>query len=328
MRTLQRVMFATVIMAGVAITVTPGFAQPQQKFPTKPIRLVVGLAPGGTLDTLARITGQKMTENWGQPVVVENRPGGSTIISASIVAKAPPDGYTLLVILGSFPAAAATMPNLPYDPLKDFAGVTQFGYGTGVLVVAPALGVKTMKELIALAKDKPGQILAATIGAGSANHLGMERIRLAAGIKLGYVAFRSGPDAVIQVVGGHVHFTLQSLISTFPFIKDGKVLALGVSLPQRAPQLPEVPTLAETLPDFKRNDASFGLLAPAGTPRPILNQISKEVARILDLPDVKERLQSVGFFLEPTTPEEYDKSLRRQIESLSKVARDAGLLAK
>ena len=328
MRTSQRLMFATVIMAGVAITVTPGFAQPQQKFPTKPIRLVTGLAPGGTTDTLARITGQKMTENWGQPVVVENRPGGSTVISGSLVAKAAPDGYTLLVILGSFPAAAATMSKLPYDPLKDFAGVTQFGYGTGVLVVAPALGVKTMKELIALAQDKPGQVLAATIGAGSSNHLGMERIRLAAGIKLGFVAFKSGPDAVIQVVGGHVHFTLQSLISTAPFIKDGKVRPLAVSLPQRAPQLPDVPTLAETLPDFERNDSSFGLLAPAGTPRPILNQISKEVARILDLPDVRERLQALGFYIEPTTPEEYDRILRRQIEAMSKVARDVGLRPK
>lgn len=327
MQTWQRLMFAAVTVAGVALAAA-GPAQAQQKFPTKPIRLVVGLAPGGTLDTLARITGQKMTENWGQSVVIENRPGASTVISASLVAKAPPDGYTLLVILGSFPAAAATMPNLPYDPLRDFAGVTQFGYGTGVLVVAPALGVRSLNELIALARDKPGQILASTIGAGSANHLGMERIRLAAGIKLSFVAFRSGPDAVTQVAGGHVHFTLQSLISTFPFIKEGRVRALAVNLPQRAPQLPDVPTIAETLPDFKRNDASFGLVAPAGTPRSILNQISKEVARILDLPDVKERLQAAGFYLEPTTPEEYDKILRRQIESLSKVARDAGLLAK
>ena len=139
------------------------------------------------------------------------------------------------------------MSKLPYDPLKDFAGVTQFGYGTGVLVVAPGLGVKTVKELIALAQDKPGQVLAATIGAGSSNHLGMERIRLAAGIKLGFVAFKSGPDAVIQVVGGHVHFTLQSLISTAPFIKDGKVRPLAVSLPQRAPNT-RCATLAERCP--------------------------------------------------------------------------------
>jgi tripartite-type tricarboxylate transporter receptor subunit TctC len=328
MRTLRRLIIATVAMAGRAITATSGFAQAQQKFPTKPIRIVTGLAPGGTTDTLARITGQKMSENWGQPVVVENRPGGSTVVSASIVAKASPDGYTLLVILGNFPAAAATMSNLPYDALRDFAGVTQFGYGTGVLVVAPALAVKTMKELIALAQAKPGQVLAATIGAGSANHLTMERIRVAAGIKLGYVAFKSGPDAVIQVAGGHVHFTSQSLISTLPFIKDGKVLPLAVNLPQRAPQLPDVPTLAETLPDFKRADSSFGLLAPAGTPRAILNQISKEVARILDLPDVRERLQSLGFYIEPTTPEEYDRILRRQIESMTQLAREVGLRQK
>ncbi len=156
----------------------------------------------------------------------------------------------------------------------------------------------------------------------------MERIRLAAGIKLGFVAFKSGPDAVLQVAGGRVHFSVQSLLSSFSFIKDGRVLPLAVSLPQRAPQLPDVPTLAETLPEFKRNETSYGLLAPAGTPRPIVNWINKEVARILDLPDVKERLQLVGFYIEPATPEEYDRILRYQIESLSKVARDAGLLAK
>jgi tripartite-type tricarboxylate transporter receptor subunit TctC len=324
---MHRVMTGTAAAASVVFA-TAGPGQAQQNFPTKPLRLVVGLSPGGTLDTLARITGQKMSENWGQAVVVENRAGASTVISASMVAKAPPDGYTLLVILGSFPAAAATMPKLPYDAIKDFAGVAQFGYGTGVLVVPPALGVKSTKELIALAREKDGRIIGAAIGAGSANHLGMERIRLAAGIKLGFVAFKSGPDAVIQVVGGRVHFSVQSLLSYYPFIKDGKVLALAVTLPERAPQLPDVPTLAETLPEFKRNETSYGLLAPAGTPRPIVNQINKEVARILDLPDVKERLQLVGFYIEPTTPEAYDKILRRQIELLSKVARDAGVVAK
>jgi tripartite-type tricarboxylate transporter receptor subunit TctC len=328
MQPMQGVVTATVVAAGIGVVTASGLAHAQQKFPTKPIRLVVGLAPGGTLDTLARITGQKMIETWGQQVVVENRPGGSTIVSASVVAKAVPDGHTLLVILGSFPAAAATMADLPYNPLKDFAGVTQFGYGTGVLVVAPALGVRSVRELIALARDKPGQILAGTIGAGSANHLGMERIRLEAGIKVGFVAFKGGPDTVIQVVGGRVHFTVQSLLSTSSFIRDGRVLALAVTLPQRAPQLPEVPTLAETLPEFKRLESSYGLLAPAGTPRSTLNQISKEVARILDLPDVRERLQAVGFHIEPSTPEEFDRILRRQIESLSRIAWDSGLRTK
>jgi tripartite-type tricarboxylate transporter receptor subunit TctC len=195
-------------------------------------------------------------------------------------------------------------------------------------VVAPSLGVKSTKELIALAFEKPGQIIGGTIGAGSSNHLGMERIRLAAGIKLGFVAFKGGPDALIQVVGGRVHFTMQSLLSSITFIKDGRVLPLAVNLPQRSPQLPDVPTLAETLPEFKRNEVSYGLLAPAGTPRPVVNQLNKEVGRILDLPEVRERLQLLGFHIEPLTPEDFDKSVRRQIESLSKVARDAGLLAK
>lgn len=327
MQTRRRWMSMTITLAGITLAAS-GLVHAQQKYPAKPIRLVLGLGPGGTMDTLARITGQKMTDNWGQPVVIENRPGASTVISASVVAKSAADGYTLLLILGSFPAAAATMPNLPYDAIRDFTGVAQFGYGTGVLTVAPALGVKSAAELIALARDKPGQVLGATIGAGSANHLGMERMRIEAGIKLGFVAFKGAPDALIQVVGGRVQFTVQSLLVSFPLIKDGKVLPLAVTLPQRAPQLPDVPALAETLPDFKRSDTSYGLLAPAGTPHPIVSQLNREISRILELRDVRERLQSVGFHLEPATPEEYNKIIRRQIETLSRVAREAGLVSR
>ena len=328
MRTSQQFMSAIVLTINTAVAAAPSPAQAQQKFPTKPIRLVVGLSAGGQADTVARIIGQKMTVNWGQPVVVENRAGAGGILAASTVAKAAPDGYTILYVTGGFAVSAALQANLPYDPLKDFAGVTQIGFVTQVLVVTPALGVKSVKELIALAQAKPGQILFSSSGAGTGNHLTVERIRLAAGIKLVHVAFKGGSEAVIEVVAGRVHFCIQSLASPLPFIKDGKLLALAVTTPQRSPVLPDVPALAETLPDFKRPETSSGLLAPAGTPRPVLNQISKEVARILDLPDVKERLQAIGFVPAPTTPEEYDKILRAQIETFSKLVRDAGLRSK
>ena len=229
---------------------------------------------------------------------------------------------------GSIAISAALQPNLPYDPLKDFAGVTQIGYGTQVLVVAPALGVKSVKELVTLAKAQPGKIIFGSQPVGSGGHLSGARFNLAAGIKVVTVAFKGGPEATIEVLAGRSHYTIVSLVVALLFIKDGKLLALAVVNPQRSPLLPDVPALAETLPDFKRSETSNGLLAPAGTPRPILNQISKEVARILDLPDINERLQAVGFVPAPSTPEEYDNIVRAQIETLSKVTRDAGLRPK
>jgi len=321
------VAFAAVVTVGVAGAALPALAQTQQKFPSKPIRLVVAFTAGGQTDTIARMIGQKMSENWGRPVVVDNRPGGGGVLAAGTVAKAAPDGHTLLSPGGNFAISAALQPNLPYDPFKDFAGVTQLGFSTQVLSVAPALGVKSVEDLIALAKAQPGKIILGSPPVGSGTHLSGARFNLAASIKVVTVAFNAG-NVIIQTLGGRTHYSITSLVAALPFIKDGKLLALAVFTPQRSPVLPDVPALAETLPDFKRSETSSGLLAPAGTPRPILNQISKEVARILNLPDIKERLQAFGFVPAPTTPEEYDKILRGQIETLSKLVRDAGLRPK
>lgn len=328
MRILRSVTFATVIATGIAAAAAPGFVQAQQKYPSKPVRIVVPNSAGSPPDILARIIGPKMSESWKQPVVVENRPGAATMIGTSVVAKAVPDGYTLLLASAGFITNAALQPNLPYDPIKDFAGVTQIGFPTGVLVVAPALGVKSVKDLVALAQARPGKILFGSGGAGSAAHLNGERLRLAAGIKVVHVGFKGQPEALVEVLAGRVHFAVLFLGVVQPLIKDGKLVALAVSTPQRSPLLPDVPALAETLSDFKRPEASPGLLAPAKTPRPILDQISKEVARILALPDVRERLQVIGYVPAPSTPEEQDKIRREQIETLSKLVRDAGLKAK
>ena len=328
MQGLQCVTFATVVAAGAAFAPLPGLAQAQQKFPTKPMRLVVGYVPGAQSDTLARIIGTKMSEKWGQPVVVENRPAAVGTLAAVTVARAAPDGHTLLYGGANFAISAAMQASLPYDPVKDFSGVTQIGYGTQVLVVGPALGVKSVKDLIALAKAQPGKIIFGSSATGSGTHLSGARFNLAAGIKVVHVAFKGGAESMIETLTGRTHFSMGTLVTALPFIKDGKLLPLAVHTPQRSLVLPDVPALAETLPDFKRPDATNGLLAPAGTPRPILNQISKEVARILDLPDIKEWLQGMGIVPAPTTPEEHDKVLRAQIETLSKVVRDAGLRPK
>jgi tripartite-type tricarboxylate transporter receptor subunit TctC len=271
--------------------------------------------------------GSKMSDSWGQPVVVETRTGAGGTIGTGIVAKATPDGHTLLLSSAAFVISAALHSDLSYDALRDFAGVTRIGFSTQALVVAPALGVKTVKDFIALGQAKPGQILFSSAGAGSSTHMNGERFRLAAGIKVVHVGFKGASDAMIEVVAGRVHYAVIGLASALAFIQDGRLVALAVGTPQRSPLLPDVPTISETLPGYAR-DGSHSLLAPAGTPRPVLNQLSKEVGRIFELPDIKERLKNFDFVSAPTTPEEHNKILRADIETFSGVVKLAGLRPK
>jgi tripartite-type tricarboxylate transporter receptor subunit TctC len=312
------------ILVVAALAAIPGITPAQQQFPARPIRLVVPFSPGGGTDTLARIIASKMSDNWGQSVVIENRTGAGGTIGAAIVAKATPDGHTLLVSSPGFVVSAALHPNLPYDPLKDFAGVTQLGVSMSTLVVNPNLGVRTLKDFIEFARARPGKIFFSSGGHGSSTHINGERFRLAAGIKPVHVAFKGSSDAALEVVAGRVHYVITGLITVMQYIQDGRLVPLGVVAPTRSALLPEVPTLAEVLPGYKR-DGSHVMLAPAGTPRPILNQISNEVRRIFELPDVKERLRNFDYLLAPTTPQELDKILRADIETFAEVVRLAGL---
>ena len=323
MHSLQRVTFATVITAGIAAAI-PGLAQAPQKYPSKPVRIVVPFSAGSATDITARMVGPRLAEQWGQPVVIENRAGAGGTIAAATVAKATPDGYTLLLTSAAIAISAVLNTNLPYDPLKDLVGVAQIGITTSVLAVTPALGVKSVKDLIALAQERPGKILFGSAGAGSGIHMTGERFKFAARINTVHVAFKGQPEMLIEILAGRIHYGFPGLGPALPFIKDGRLLALAIVTPNRSPLLPDVPAMVEVVPGFER-DATHGLLAPAGTPRPILNQISREVARILDLPDVKERMQAMGFVPAPTTPEEYDRILRDLIETFTRVARDAGL---
>ena len=313
-----------VIAAGIACLAAPRCTLAQHKFPVKPVRLVVPFSPGSQSDVLARVIGPKLSELWGQPVLIETRTGAGGTIAAALVARATPDGHTLLVSSTAFVIGAALQSSLPYDPLKDFAGVTQLGYSTSALVVAPSLEVRSVKELIARAQAKPGEVLFSSSGAGGGSHMLGERFRLAAGIKVQHVGFKGAADAVLEVMAGRVHFCIQSLAAGLGFIRDGRLLALAVVTPQRSPLLPDVPALAEVLPGYER-DGSFPLLAPGGTPRAVRQQISRDVARVFHLPDVTQRLQGMGFVSAPTTPEEHDRILRAQIEAFSKVAAAVGL---
>ena len=325
---MQASTFTAVVVTGIQLAAAPAIAPAQQNFPSKPIRVVVSTTAGSQPDMLSRMIGQKMSETWGQPVVVDNRPGAQGTLAGTPVSKAAPDGHTLLYALPNFTIGAALQPNLPYDPVKDFAGISQIGFTTNVIVVAPALGVKTVNDFIALAKSQPGKLIFGTSPTGSAAHLSGARFNVVAGIKTVHVAFKGGPEATIEVLAGRIQYHIGTLGVLLPFIKDGKLVALAVTSPQRTPALPDVPALGETLAEFKRPETSHGLLAPAGTPRAILNRISKEVARILALPDVKERTQSIGYVVDPSTPEEYSKIVRSQVETLNKVVRDAGLRPK
>jgi tripartite-type tricarboxylate transporter receptor subunit TctC len=326
-RVLAMLVFAastTLALVGEAQQASPSAGR---AFPSKPIRLVVPFSPGGGTDTLSRIIAQKMSESWGQPVVIENRTGAGGAIGSNIVAKANPDGHTLLVSSSAFAINAALSPKLPYDPIKDFAGVTRLGYSKSVLLVTPALGVKTVKDFIDLARARPGKIFFSSAGAGSSTHINGERFRLATGIKAVHVAFKGSADAMLEVVAGRTHYVVLGLIPTLPYINDGRLVPLAVVTPTRSPMLPDVPTLAETIPGYKR-DGSHIMLAPAGTPRPILEKLSTEVRRIFELPDVKERLKNFDYLLVPTTPQETDAVLRSDIATFTEVIIAAGLRAK
>ena len=325
MTLLHRFKSATAIGVSIAAAAAACAHAQQKSFPTKPVRWVT-VGAGSQNDLVARILAPKLNEMWAQPLVIENRPGAGGAFAAATVAKAVPDGYTLLMLSSQFSIGAAVHKNLPYDASRDFAGVTQIGFSTNTLIVPPPLGARTVKELIALANAKPGQIIFSSAGAGSGSHMNGERFRLAAGIKATHVGFKSSPEATIEVVTGRVQYCVCPLGPSLPFIKDGRLLALAVILPQRSPLLPDVPAMVEAIPGYQR-DGSFGLLAPAGTPRPILNQISRDVARAFEQPDVKDKLQAMGFITAPTTPEEFDKIVRADIATFRKIGKQVGLIA-
>ena len=299
----------------------------QQKFPSKPIRLVVAFTPGGTTDVLARMVSAGMSETFGQPLVIENRPGAGGVLAATIVAKAPPDGYTLLATSAAVSISAVLSNNAQYNPVKDFAGVAELGYSTTVLVVTPSLGVKSVKELVQLANTKPVKLLFGSVGAGSSTHLSGERFRIAAGFKAQHIGFKGQSEFLIEIIAGRIHFGSSGLIVSLPFIKEGKLIALAVATPKRSPVLPDVPAAPEVVPGWGR-DGSQAWLAPAGTPLAVRQQISKELGRLLTLPEIKDRLENMGFNVAPTAPQEHEKNLRADVEVFSRIVSEVGLKPK
>ena len=312
------------ILAAMGMVSAPYAAQVSPKFPAKPVRLVVPTPAAGVPDMLARMIAPKLGEIWGQTVVVDNRPGGSGVIANNVVAKAAPDGHTLLLTAGTFVVSAALNSQLPYHPFKDFAGVSQISSGTAVMVAPASLSVKTVPDLIALAKTSPGKIIFASNGISSGPFMQGEQFRIAAGLKLGHVAFAGTSQSLIETATGRVQFYVSTIAPALPFITDGRLVPLAIFTSPRSPMLPNVPLLEDTLPGIKRISTQ-GLLAPGGTPRVIVNQISKDIAYVLAMREIKEQFEKRGFAALPTTPEEYDRIMREQVEMISVLAKAAGI---
>jgi tripartite-type tricarboxylate transporter receptor subunit TctC len=296
-----------------------------QNYPTKPIRIVVPFTPGSASDILARLIAPKMTDNWGQQVVVDNRPSAGGTVAGEIVARATPDGHTLMLTSSAFAGSAALYDKLPYDSVKDFSGVSQVAETGLVLVVAPSLGVKSAKELLALARAKPGSLTFASSGIGSGTHYASELFKMAAGINVVHVPFRGTPEGITDTMAGRVNYYLTPLLPVMPLIRSGRLLPLGVSTAGRQPLLPDVATLAESaLPGFTY-DGWFGVLVQSRTPRKTVQQLSKELARILDLADVKDRIATQGATAKSTTPEAFEKMVHAEIKTRFKVFKAAGV---
>lgn len=322
---LQKVAFASLLLTAIAIAAGPCLAQTAPRFPNRPVRIIVPFTPGSASDIIARRLGLKMSENWGEQVVVDNRGGAGGMIGMGIVAAAAPNGYTLLVHSLGIAVSAALYSKLPFDPFKDFAPVSQIMASPSVAVVAPALGVKSVNELIALARQKPGQINFATAGIGSGSHLNAEQFKFAAGIDVTHVPYKGPQEALLDVMTGRVQYFLSPMVPALPHIRDGRLLALAVTTAQRTPLLPDVPTVAEAaLPGYEFQ-AWFGMFAPGATPRPIVEQLSKEVARVLALPDIVKAMANQGEQPRSSTPEEFTRFFRAEVEKYKKIVKLANI---
>jgi tripartite-type tricarboxylate transporter receptor subunit TctC len=297
-----------------------------QEYPTRPIRIIVPLSAGAA-DTLARAIGQKLTEVSNQPVIVENRPGAGTTLGSDIVARATPDGYTLLMATFSHAVNATFYRKLPYDTIKSFAAVTLVASAPNVLEVHPSVPARTTAELIALAKAQPGKLNFASAGNGSSSHLAGELFRMMSGINIVHVPYKGAAPALADLLGGHVQMSFDPLPSSLSNIKSGKLRALAVTTLSRSPSLSDVPTISESgIPGYELNGWS-GLLVPAGTPARVVNFLNSHIVKILQMPDVKSRFTSMAFEVIGNTPEEFQGFIGREVDKWGKVVRSANISA-
>ncbi len=316
--TVRKLLIATLVagVAGVAA------AQP---YPSKPIRLIVPLAPGGPSDTLARTVALRLTEVIGQSVVVENRAGAGGVVGTEIAAKSPPDGYTMILVSTSFTINASLYPRLPYDTLKDLAAVTMLASGPYLIAVHPSLPVKSMKELIALAKARPGQLNYASGGSGTGPHMSLELLKLGTGVSIVHIPNKGAGPALIDLMAGHVQVQPVNILVGLPQARAGKLRALAVTTAKRSAAAPELPTVAETVVPGFNEGGQHGILVPAGVPREVVARLHQSIVKVLQNPDVKDRLASEGSEVVGNTPEQYGAIIRSDIEKWAKVIQRTGI---
>jgi tripartite-type tricarboxylate transporter receptor subunit TctC len=296
-----------------------------QSYPNRTIRIIVTFPPGGSSDTLTRVLAQEMSDSLGQPVVIENRTGAGGNIGVEAAAKSPPDGYTLLSSSSSLPLAAVLYSKLNFDPLKDFAPIALIGSSPMLVTVNPSVPAKSLSELIALAKQKPGEIAYASAGHGSMNHLAVELFKLQTGIDVRHVPYRGNPLAAIDVISGHVPLFFDYLLTGMPHVKDGKLRALATTGAQRTPALPDLPTVSEAgVPGYEAS-LWFAFFAPAGTPKEIVAKLSKSVQDALARPKVKERLDSLGVEVDAQGPEKLGAIMQADFAKWKEVREKTGL---
>jgi tripartite-type tricarboxylate transporter receptor subunit TctC len=300
-----------VLIAALAVAVLPALAA-EQAWPSKTIRVIVPFSIGSSIDIIGRVVTDPLATQLGQTMVVENRGGAGGTIGSNVVAKADPDGYMLLIHASAHSAAPAAYPGAPYDTAKDFSAVTVFGVVPNLLIISPKKGIKTLPELIAAAKK--GSISFASAGVGSASHWAVERILIAGGVRAVHVPFKGGPEGILEVSTGRVDIMSPGVSSAMPFIKEGRLIPLAVSSRKRSATLPDVPTTLEA--GLVDADYTYwmGMLAPAKTPRPVVERLHREVEKVLALPNVKERFVQLGVEPMPMSPAEFDALIRKEIE--------------
>jgi tripartite-type tricarboxylate transporter receptor subunit TctC len=317
------------LCAGALLWLVPCTGVPAHgaEFPSRPVRIVVPSTPGGGLDVLARIVGPKLSEKWGQQVVIDNRAGAGGIVGSEIAAKANPDGHTLLVVAAGYSANPFLYKKLPYKTPGDFAPVTIVGFAPNVLVVHPSVAVSSVKELIALAKQKPGELTYASAGVGTSGHLSMALFMRSAGVRMIHVPYSGAGAATAAVVGGQTQMLFSATAAVMPFVKSGRIRALAVTSGRRWPSMPDVPTVAEAALPGYAVDGWYAMLAPGRTPTAVIDRIYKDVLEVIQLPDVASRIEAAGFLVSGMPPAEFARYIDRELKQWAAVISEAAIRA-
>jgi len=298
-------------------------ASAAQNYPTRAVRLMVPFPPGGATDIIGRLVAAKMQEVWGQPVVVENKPGAGTVVGTEYVAKSAPDGYTLGMVVTAYVINPSLRSDLPYNTLKDLTGVTQVSVQHLVMAANPSFPANNIPELIALAKKEPGKLAYATPGSGTAMHLSVELLKTSSGIDLVHVPYKGGAPAQQDVMAGRVPILMDVLYAVQPLIKSGRIKVLALLSPQRAPESPDYPVVSESVPGVSALSL-VGIVAPSATPRDLVNRIGADIARAVKASDLTERMRHQGMEPIGSTPEQFDALIRSEIEKWAKVVKQSG----